>query len=114
VFGEVTTGASNDIDKATKVARDMVVEYGMSDLGPINFGPNQDMVDWGKAYYEANPVGQDTQAKIDAEVKRIIDEGYKKAVAILKRYKKKMDEVVEQLMKTENMDGEEFAAIMAK
>lgn len=114
IFGEITTGASNDIDKATRVARNMVVEYGMSPLGPINYGPNQDAIDWGRTMYEQNPVSPDMQAKIDAEVKKIIDEGYKKAYAILKKYQKKMDEVVEKLMKTENMDGEEFEKIMGE
>ena len=112
VFGEITTGASNDIDKATRVARNMVTEYGMSELGPINYGPNQDAIDWSRTMYEQNPVSPDMQGKIDGEVKKIIDDGYKKAVAILKRYRKKMDEVVESLMKTENIDGEEFEKIM--
>lgn len=112
VFDEVTTGASNDIDKATAVARNMVVEYGMSELGPINFGPNQDVIDWGRTMYEQNPISPDVQRKIDEEVKRFIDEGYKKAVAILKKYRKKMDVVVDELMKTENMDGDEFEKLM--
>jgi cell division protease FtsH len=112
VFGEITTGASNDIDKATRVARNMVMEYGMSDLGPINYGPNQDMIDWGRTMYEQNPISPEVQAKVDSEVKRFIDEGYKKAVVILKKYRKKMDEVVEELLKVENMDGDVFEKIM--
>lgn len=112
VFGEFTTGAANDIDKATRVARDMVTEYGMSGLGPINYGPQQDMVDWGKAYWEQSQVSPEMQAKIDGEVKRIIDESYAKALSLLKKSRKKMDEVVKRLMEIETMDGEEFEKIM--
>jgi cell division protease FtsH len=112
VFNEVTTGAANDIDKATKVARDMVMEYGMSSLGPINYGPTQDAVDWGRGYYEQTLISQDMQGKIDAEVRLIVDEGYKTAVAILTKYRKKMDAVVEKLMEIETMDGDEFGKMM--
>ena len=84
VFGEITTGAANDIDKATSVARNMVMEYGMSDLGPINYGPQQDAIDWGKTFYEQTLISPDMQNKIDAEVKKIIDTAYKNAMVILK------------------------------
>ena len=114
IFNEFTTGASNDIDKASALARDMVMEYGMSDLGPINYGPQQDVVDWGRGYMEPTQISPDVQAKIDTEVKKIIDEGYRKAQIILKKYRKKMDVVVESLMKVETMDGDEFAKIMGK
>lgn len=112
VFGEVTTGASNDIDKATMVARNMVMEYGMSSLGPINYGPQQDAIDWGRVYFEQTQISPDMQNKIDAEVKKIIDTAYKNAVIILKKYKKKMDKVVIRLLETENMDGDEFEKLM--
>lgn len=113
VFNEFTTGASNDIDKASAVARDMVMEYGMSDLGPINYGPTADALDWGRGYMEPTQISPDVQAKIDAEVKKIIGEAYKKAQTILKKYRKKMDVVVERLMKVETMDGDEFERLMA-
>ena len=112
VFGEITTGAANDIDKATSVARNMVMEYGMSDLGPINYGPQQDAIDWGKTFYEQTLISPDMQNKIDAEVKKIIDTAYKNAMVILKKYRKKLDKVVVKLMETENMDGDEFVKIM--
>ena len=54
MFSEFTTGASNDIDKASRVAREMVMEYGMSELGPINYGPNQDVMEWGILRADAN------------------------------------------------------------
>jgi cell division protease FtsH len=112
VFGEITTGASNDIDKATALARNMVVEYGMSELGPINYGPQQDMVEWGKVMYEPVQVSQEMQSKIDGQVKAIIDEAYKKSLVIIKKYRKKMDEVVVKLMEIETMDGDDFMRIM--
>lgn len=112
IFGEFTTGASNDIDKVSTLARDMVMEYGMSALGPVNYGPAQDVIDWGRAYMEQTQISPDMQNKIDTEVRKIIDGGYKKAQVILKKYRKKMDKVVNRLMKVETMDGDEFERLM--
>ncbi len=112
VFNEFTTGASNDIDKATAVARNMVMEFGMSVLGPVNYGPQQDVIDWGRGYMEQTPVSQEMQSKIDTEIHKLIEEGYIKAMQILKKYQKKMDQVVDRLMKVETMDREEFEKLM--
>jgi cell division protease FtsH len=112
VFNEFTTGASNDIDKATAVARNMVMEFGMSVLGPVNYGPQQDVIDWGRGYMEQTPISQEMQSKIDFEIHKLIDEGYIKAMQILKKYQKKMDQVVDRLMKVETMDREEFEKLM--
>ncbi len=114
VFSEITTGAGNDIDKATEVARNMVMEYGMSDLGPVNYGPRQDAVNWGRAYYEQTVVSQEMQGKIDFEVHKFVQEGYETAMKILKKYRKKLDEVSLRLLEIENMDGDEFEAMMSK
>ena len=70
IFNEVTTGAANDFDQATQVAKAMVVEYGMSDLGPINYGPTIDVTEWGKSYFEQNSISQEMMAKIDKEIKK--------------------------------------------
>ena len=86
----MTSGAANDIDQATRIARYMVMEFGMSDLGPINFGPQMDMTEWGKSMMEQNPVSQEMQGAIDREIKKFLDEGYKKAVEILKKHKKQL------------------------
>ena len=112
VFDEMTTGASSDIDHATSIARNMVMEFGMSELGPVNYGPERDVAEWGKMYYEQQQISQDMQAKIDVEVKRLVDEGYTQAVKILKKYRKKMDEVSAKILEIENMDGDEFAEMM--
>src|SRR3989344_2413053 len=72
IFNEVTTGAANDFDQATRIAKAMVVEYGMSNLGPINFGPTIDITEWGKSYWEQNNVSQVMLSKIDIEVQKIL------------------------------------------
>lgn len=112
VFGDVTSGASNDIDQATQVAREMVVEYGMSDLGPINFGPNYGSFEWGKTWSEQPAISPDMQSKIDNEIKKLIDAGHERAVSILKKMRKELDLVAEELIKKETLDGEEFEKLM--
>lgn len=115
VFNEMTSGASNDIEQATRVARAMVVEFGMSSLGPINLGPQYDYDEMGKAsYYEPAQVSQDMQKKIDFEVGNILDASYKEAEDLVRKNRKKMDEVVKQLLKTETLDREEFEKIVGK
>ena len=114
IFNEVTTGASNDFDQATSVAKAMVVEYGMSTLGPINFGPTRDVTEWGKTYYEQNTLSQDVMNNIDAEIKKIIMTAYDKAISIVKSKRKLMDQVAEVLIKKESIDQDEFEKIVGK
>lgn len=112
IFKEMTSGAANDIDQATRIARYMVMEFGMSELGPINFGPQMDITEWGKQYMEQNTISQEMQGAIDREVKKLLDEGYRKAAEILKKHKKKLDEVAEALIKKETLESEEFELLM--
>lgn len=112
IFNEMTSGAANDIDQATRIARYMVMEFGMSDLGPINFGPQMDMTEWGKAMMEQNQISQEMQGVIDREVKKFLDEGYKKAAEILKKHKKQLDKIAAELVKKETIESEEFEALM--
>lgn len=112
IFNEMTSGASNDIDKATMVARDMVVEFGMSGLGPINFGPTMDVTEWGSRYFNETHISQDMQNRIDQEVKAIMDGCYKKAEGILKRFKAKLNLVAKELLKKETLESEDFEKIM--
>ncbi|MBI2617728.1 ATP-dependent zinc metalloprotease FtsH [Candidatus Gottesmanbacteria bacterium] len=112
IFNEMTTGASNDIDQATSVARNMVIEYGMSNLGPINFGPNLDVTEWGGRYFQETHISQDMQNRIDEEVKKILDTGYKTALSILKKYKAKLDLIASELIKKETLEGDEFEKLM--
>ncbi|MDO8269245.1 MAG: ATP-dependent zinc metalloprotease FtsH [Candidatus Levybacteria bacterium] len=108
IFTDVTTGAANDIEKATEVARTMVIEYGMSRLGPVNLSSGENPMFGG----EGNQISQSMQASIDAEVSHIIDEAYKRAVAALKQNMKKLHEVAAVLIKKETLEGEEFDKIM--
>lgn len=112
IFNEVTTGAANDFDQATTVARAMVVEYGMSNLGPINYGPTMDVTEWGKNYFDQSPISQQMMAKIDDEVERIINEAYNKAIDIIKNKKNLLDKVAEILIKKESLDEDEFVKIV--
>lgn len=106
VFGEITTGASNDIEKATGVARQMVLELGMSDLGPVNLAPDKRFV------YEGYEVSPEMKAHVDAEVKKILDHAYAVAVKTLKDLRKDLDKLAEALLKKENMESEEFAELL--
>lgn len=90
----------------------MVMEFGMSDLGPINYGPDRDVTEWGKSMFDQSSISQETQAIIDREVKKMIDEGYKKAVEILKKHKKQLDSIAMELIKKETVEMEEFEALM--
>ncbi|MEK7166677.1 MAG: cell division protein FtsH, partial [Patescibacteria group bacterium] len=112
IFNELTTGASNDIGKATGIAKQMVVEFGMSEIGPINFGPQMDITEWGKAFYETPQISPDMMAKIDNEVKKILDVAYKLAYATLKKTRLKLDAVAHELVKKETLESEEFERIM--
>ncbi len=114
VFNEITTGAANDFDQSTRIAKAMVMEYGMSDLGPVNFGPTMDVTEWGKAYYEQNAISQEMLGKIDEEVKKILELAYSQAVALLKEKRELLDKVATRLIETENMDSEEFESIVGK
>jgi cell division protease FtsH len=112
VFGEITSGAASDIDKVTTLARAMVADYGMSSLGPINYGPTTDMTEWGKPWYNEQPISQAMQNRIDEEVKKIIDTAHKLAVKIIKEKRKKLDLIAETLLKVETLEGEEFEKLM--
>ncbi|HET9946972.1 MAG TPA: ATP-dependent zinc metalloprotease FtsH [Patescibacteria group bacterium] len=106
IFGEMTTGASNDIEKATEVARSMVVEWGMSDLGPINLDVEK------KYMYETRELSPEMLGKIDAEVQKILDEGYAQAIEALSKNQPELDKLAESLLKKETMEAEEFEALM--
>ncbi len=112
VFKEMTSGASNDIDQATRIARYMVTEFGMSDLGPINFGPQTDVTEWGKAFYEQQSVSQEMAAAIDREIKKFLDTAYAQALTLVKKYRKEMDIVADALIKKETLEGDEFETLL--
>ena len=111
----VTTGASNDIQKATTLARNMVTKWGLSDdLGPLLYGEEDDDP-FGRGMGQgAKPMSEETQRRIDAEVKRIIDECYQKASQILHDNRDILDSMAEALMKYETIGAEQLDQLMAR
>ena len=113
VLGDVSTGASNDIERASKIAREMVTKYGMSErLGTITFGSGQEEVFLGRDFTTQKNFSEETSGIIDEEVKRIIDYAYNKTVEILKSNLEKLHQVAGVLLEKEKIDGEEFLEIM--
>lgn len=109
---DISTGASNDIERATKIARDMVVKYGMSDLGPILYGSANDEVFLGRDYGHTDNNSESVNAKIDSEIHRIVTESYARGEQMLKDNIGKLHAVAKELFEKEKITGEEFRAIM--
>ena len=113
VLKDVSTGASNDIERATKIARSMVTKYGMSDrLGAIAYGSGEEEVFLGRDFAKERNYSEETSAIIDEEVKKIIDTGYQKAVKLLSDNMDKLTAVANVLLEKEKIDGDEFESIM--
>ena len=115
VFGDISGGASNDIQRATRIAKDMVMVYGMSEaLGTIRFGSEHgdDEVFLGRDFNSSTGYSEQTAALIDSEIKRIIDEAYARAKEVLHEKRQKLDFIAEFLVKNEIMDDEQFKAAM--
>lgn len=115
VFKDITAGASNDIENATRLARAMVTDFGMSDLGPINMGTQTGYDDFGNVNWtEQTPVSPALQEKIDIEVKKFMDEAHKVALSALKKERKNLDKVALALLKKETLDRDDFEKIVGK
>lgn len=113
VLNDISTGASNDIERLTKTARNMVIRYGMSDtLGPINYGSGSNEVFIGRDMGQVKDYSNETAAKIDEEVQAIITDAYKKTEDILNAHMQKLHEVAGYLIKHEKMSGETFEQVM--
>ncbi len=112
IFGDITTGASSDISHATNIARDMVVEWGMSELGPVNLGPQIDVNDFGKAYMEPAKISESMQAKVDEEIKKLVNQSIDEARKILKKNKTKLEKLAKILVEKESLGQEEFEELM--
>jgi cell division protease FtsH len=111
-FNEMTTGAGSDIEQATRLARRMVVDFGMSSLGPINYGPQVDRDGWQGGYFSPEEVSPETKANVDREIKIIIDKAYKRAKAVLQKRSKALDAVAEKLVEKETLDQDEFEKLI--
>ena len=115
ILDDISTGASNDIERATKIARNMVTKYGMSDrIGTIMLGSGQEEVFLGRDFAQAKEYSEETAGIIDEEVKRIIDTGYRMATEILKANVDKLHKVAGVLLEKEKIDGDEFEEIFAE
>jgi len=114
VFKEITTGAADDIDKATSLARKMVIDLGMSDLGPISFGPQPVETEFGYFWPQDQNLSQEMQAEVDKRVKKLVDEAYQEAKKILTKNRIKLDKLAKALLEKETLDQEEFEALMGK
>ncbi len=109
---DISTGASNDIERATKIARQMVTKFGMSEkIGPINLGSDHDEVFIGRDFVQSKNVSEVLSAEIDSEVRSIIDGEYKRCIKLLETNSDKLDNVANVLMEKEKIDGEEFERI---
>ncbi len=112
VLNDISTGASNDIERATNIAKNMIVKYGMSDkLGSRVFGGSNDEVFIGRDYGHTKDYSEAVAAQIDDEIKKIIDECYLRCESILKEQNDKLHKVAELLLEKEKIDGEEFEAL---
>jgi cell division protease FtsH len=116
IFGanKVTTGASSDISMATDLARRMVTEWGMSDkLGPLNYRGSQQEMFLGYAGSQSRDISDETAESIDREVRRIVEEGYKTAQAILKKHSSQLEDLAQALLEFETLTGDEIKTLLA-
>ena len=108
VLSDISTGASNDIQRATELARDMVTKYGFSEkLGPINYASSEEVF-LGRDFGAKQAYSEETANEIDEEVKRIVHDGYEKAQAIINEHMDKLLAVTDALMELETIDGAQF------
>ena len=115
VLDDICTGASNDIERATKTAHDMVTKYGMSEkLGPISYGSDNDEVFLGMDYGHTRNYSEQVAAEIDTEIRKIIDTAYEKCLKMLEEHIVQLHNVANALIEKEKLDGAEFEEIFAK
>jgi cell division protease FtsH len=114
VFGEITTGASNDIQRATQIARMMVCEVGMSEkLGPVSYGEREDSIFLGREFAQHRPdYSEKTAIDIDEEIKRIINEQHTRAKNVLTQYRDALDRLAQALLERETLDQDEIRAVI--
>jgi cell division protease FtsH len=114
IFEDVTTGASSDLERATRLARKMVTEYGMSDkLGPLTFGHKEELVFLGKEIGEQRNYSEEVARSIDEEVRRLITDAHETALRILRENKDKLVNLASKLIEVETLEGKELQALVA-
>jgi len=112
-IGSITTGASNDIEKATEIARSMVCEYGMSELGPLAYGKKEEQIFLGREISQHRDYSEDTAIKIDMQVQKIISEQYKRAETIITENKDALIRLAEALLEFETLDAVQIRRVVA-
>jgi len=113
VFEKKTTGAGNDIERATELARSMVTEWGMSDeFGPLNFSSGKQEVFLGRDFSTQNQHSEDTAQRIDAEIRRIVTQQYDRAKGILTDHHDELEQVAEALLEYETLDGDDIDTLL--
>jgi cell division protease FtsH len=111
-LGHITTGAGNDIERATEIARNMVCEWGMSELGPLAFGKKDEAIFLGREINQHRDYSEDTAIQIDKEVRRIVNSGYDKAKAILGNNREVLERIAQALLEREVIDANEVKLLM--
>ena len=111
-FKDVSTGAANDLRAATDIARSLVTKYGMSNIGPIAFGQSEDLMVLGKEIFSEKDYSEETAAKIDKEVSKIIKDAYQKAKNVLKNNFETLERIAKTLMEKETLEKEEFEQLL--
>ncbi|KAF0107370.1 MAG: cell division protease FtsH [Anaerolineaceae bacterium] len=112
VFDDITSGASNDLENVTKIARTMVTRLGMSnELGSMTYGQKEELIFLGREISEQRDYSEAVAEQIDREVRKLVDDSYKKALAILKKYRAELDAVANKLLEVETLTREEFEKI---
>jgi len=112
VFDDITSGASNDLENVTKIARTMVTRFGMSnELGSMTYGQKEELIFLGREISEQRDYSEAIAEQIDHEVRKLVDDSYKKALTILKKYRKELDAVANKLLEVETLTREEFEKI---
>jgi cell division protease FtsH len=112
-LGGITTGASNDIERATELARAMVCEYGMSELGPLTFGKKEEQIFLGREIAQHRDYSEETSIRIDSEVRKIVTEQYERARRILEENRDTMVRLAEALLEHESLDGVQIRRVVA-
>ena len=113
VIGEITTGAANDIEQATELARQMVCDWGMSRLGPLAFGRKHGEPFLGRDFNAQQNFSESTAVQVDQEIKRIVDDNYQRAHRILTEQREQLDAITKYLLEYETLDGDEVDCILA-
>jgi len=115
VFNDITSGASNDLDRVTKLARTMVTRLGMSrELGPMVYGQKEELIFLGREISEQRDYSETVAVKIDEEVRRLVQEAYERAEDILSTYRTQLDNVAQALIELETIDRDKFEQLFTE